>query len=251
MLPGTSTHANAMDQKLSGPGTSGRLEELDSLRGLAALSVVLFHFKELWVDDVMRSSSNLSKETFTYLVYPFTAGYEAVMLFFILSGFVLSIPAIHSRAQKYSVFLVRRIFRIYMPYLVALALAVTGDMFLHGHVTQGGWFNQFWSTPVNWHLVLNHVLFIGKYDTNQLNPPIWSLIYEMRISLVFPLLCAIALWFRPIPSLILAFVMSCASIVITNVLFVFHIRTSIIDTLHYAALFVIGIYLARQKTAIS
>ncbi len=173
------------------------------------------------------------------------------MLFFILSGFVLSIPAINSRAQRYPVFMVRRMFRIYMPYLVALILAVSGDMIFHGHVTQGGWFNQFWSEPVNWHLVIDHIIFIGKYDNQQFNPPIWSLVYEMRISLVFPLLCAVALWFKPIPSLIFAFLMSCVSIIVTNLLFVFHIRTSIVDTVHYAALFVIGIYLARQKTQIA
>jgi len=199
----------------------------------------------------MLGSSHLSREVFICLLYPLTAGYEAVMLFFILSGFVLSIPAINSQAQKYPVFIIRRIFRIYMPYLVALMLAVLGDMIFHGHITRGPWFNQSWSEPVNWRLVMQHIMFIGKYDSRQFDPPIWSLIYEMRISLVFPFLCAIVLWLRPLPSLILAAVMSCLSIFAMNLLFMFHIRTSLFDTLHYAALFIVGIYLARMKTIIS
>ena len=44
-------------------------------------------------------------------------GPEAVILFFVLSGFVLSLPAVNGRPQTYPTFITRRIFRIYVPYL--------------------------------------------------------------------------------------------------------------------------------------
>ena len=48
------------------------------------------------------------------------------MLFFLLSGFVLSVPYLRGKGQAYPVYLIRRILRIYAPYLAALALAVAG-----------------------------------------------------------------------------------------------------------------------------
>ena len=115
------------------PNTSvKRLEELDSLRGLAALTVVLRHLCNLWLDDGMYSASEHSRDAFIFLTYPFAPGHSAVLLFFILSGFVLALPFIAGKAQSYPVFATRRIFRIYAPYLVVLCIAVLGDYFLHG-----------------------------------------------------------------------------------------------------------------------
>jgi len=199
----------------------------------------------------MRYSSPLARRAFTYVVYPFVQGHSAVMLFFVLSGFVLCIPAIHGRSQSYQVFATRRVFRIYMPYLVALTLSVVGDMFLHGQVTKSPWFNNFWSQPVNWQLVTKHIEFIGQYDTSQFDPPIWSLICEMRISLIFPLLCAVVLMLRPAQSLLFAFGVSFFSAYANDHLMPSILHLPIYGTTHYVSLFVVGIYLAREKDAIS
>lgn len=228
-----------------------RLDELDSVRGLAALSVVLGHFVHLWRDDRMLHASHSSRELFTYLLYPFSAGREAVILFFLLSGFVLSIPAINSRAQTYPVFIVRRVFRIYVPYLIAIMVAVLAASILHGNQTLSEWFNRPWSAPVTWRPVLQHLAFIGQYDVGQFDPPIWSLIYEMRISLLFPVLCAISLKLRPGWSLAMAVCLSAASIFVNNLLNGLGVWPPVIDTLHYAAFFGVGIFLARQSQSIS
>ena len=60
---------------------STRLEPLDSLRGLAALTVLSLHVLLLMPDQggwLWRA--------------PFYNGHEAVLLFFVLSGFVLYLP---------------------------------------------------------------------------------------------------------------------------------------------------------------
>jgi peptidoglycan/LPS O-acetylase OafA/YrhL len=124
-------------------------------------------------------------------------------------------------------------------------------MIRQGHVTQGQWFNQFRFGPVNWRLVMQHVIFIGQYNTDPFDSPIWSLVYEMRISLVFPLLCAIVLRLKPAQSLIMAACMSCLSILTLILLPPPHFNIGTVSTLHYAALFIVGIYLARQKSIIS
>jgi len=221
-----------------------RLDELDSLRGLAALLVVFFHLNNLWETPATR----LAYFVRFWLLYPFTAGHEAVVLFFVLSGFVLAIPAIRGKGLTYPVFLLRRLFRIYFPYLVALALGVTGAAKFHNHIGLSAWYTDVWSKPVDWRLVWQHVVFIGQYHYYQFNIAFWSLAIEMRISLIFPLLCALALRLRPSHSLVLAAFISFAG----SLFYYFHPSSeAIYSTLHFAPLFIVGIYLARQQRELS
>lgn len=231
--------------------STNRLRELDSLRGLAALTVILQHFKMLWIEEWMLGSSPHQKRVADFFFLPVTAGHEAVILFFVLSGFVLSIPAVDLRAQTYSVFVIRRVFRIYVPYLAALVLAVLGSMFFYGDVTKCRCFALFWSAPSDWHVFMQHVIFLGQYNTDRFNPPIWSLVHEMRISLIFPFLCALALKMKPGKSLLLALSISGASIIGINLIDSNSRYRSLFGTLHYAALFIFGIYLVRQSGHIS
>jgi peptidoglycan/LPS O-acetylase OafA/YrhL len=218
-----------------------RYIELDSLRGLAALIVVLHHLRGLWETDTQPTS--VICRFLLDLVTPF--GFDAVLMFFVLSGFVLSLPAVNGRPQTYSTFLIRRVFRIYVPYLAVLLASVAGAFWLHGIVTRSIWFHQFWSEPVDWRLVGQHVLFLGVYNPNQFDPPIWSLMYEMRISLIFPLLCGLVLRLKSKWSLAIGAGLSVSAILIVKRPFYIGLTTG--DTLHYAGLFVLGIFLARER----
>jgi len=226
------------------PVRPARYTELDSLRGLAALIVVLHHLRLLWQGDAEPNSAIL--RSLLSLANPVGSG--AVILFFVLSGFVLSLPAVAGRPQAFLTFVIRRIFRIYLPYLAALAVAVAGAFWLHGIVTRNTWFHFFWSEPVNWHLVLQHVMFVGVYDTNQFDYPIWSLVQEMRISLVFPLLCAFVLRFKSKWSLAIAFGLTAIALVIQEPPFL--IGWPVAESVHIAGLFVLGIFLARERSGL-
>jgi peptidoglycan/LPS O-acetylase OafA/YrhL len=223
-----------------------RLPELDSLRGLASLSVVFHHFKLLWEG---RALSGFTQFLYQGPLRLISSGNEAVVLFFVLSGFVLSIPAIHGRAQPYPVFFTRRIFRIYLPYLAALALSVWGAAELHGYVPGTPWFELTWTRPLDWRLVLQHVAFVGTYDATQFNTAFWSLIVEMRVSLIFPVLCALVLWMKPAKSLASAILLSLVSAVLLHRLP--QMNRLLAATPHYMGMFVIGIFLARQQKQIS
>lgn len=228
------------------PIRQGRFVELDSLRGLAALTVLVGHLEMAW-SDTYPTGAGIGA-SLVALTLPF--GAEAVILFFVLSGFVLSLPAVDGRPQSYFTFVTRRIFRIYVPYLAALAVSVAASMYLYGHSTGNNWVHTYWSGPVQWRVVWHHVMFLGVFNTDRLDPPIWSLVHEMRISLFFPFLCAIVLRFRNRWSLALALILVAASTAMDK-LHGFQTATSIADTLHYTPMFILGIYLARERVSIA
>jgi peptidoglycan/LPS O-acetylase OafA/YrhL len=175
----------------------GRLRELDSLRGLAASTVVLHHFGLMWPAWQAHFGPWRLGRFQIAPFYPLYAGHEAVMLFFVLSGLVLSLPYLRGRGQPYPIYLARRVLRIYAPYLPALALSVCGAAIWHGSHDQGNFPVDFWSRPVDSGLVLQHIAFIGVYDSRQFDFVIWSLIYEMRISILFPVLTLLSFAFAP------------------------------------------------------
>jgi peptidoglycan/LPS O-acetylase OafA/YrhL len=160
-----------------------RFDELDSLRGIAAIMVVLNHF-------FLATKSTGSRENlFRILIDPLQNGPAAVALFFLLSGFVLSLPTWRGEPQSYSVFIVRRICRIYLPYLFGLGLSVLGASIFASHKVPGlsDWFYPTWTGPVDWILVLKHILFIGpSYNIREFNFAFWTLIIEMRVSIILP-----------------------------------------------------------------
>jgi peptidoglycan/LPS O-acetylase OafA/YrhL len=160
-----------------------RFDELDSLRGVAATMVVLNHF------FLATDSTGRHEDLLRTLADPFQNGPAAVTLFFLLSGFVLSLPVWRDKPQSYSIFIVRRICRIYIPYLFGLVLSVLGSSIFASHPAQGlsEWFYKTWTGPINWALVLKHILFIGpSYNVREFNTAFWTLIIEMRVSIILP-----------------------------------------------------------------
>ena len=87
-----------------------RIEELDGLRGIAAISVVLFHYFTRY--DQIYSHENLPDGLFSY-------GNYGVHLFFIISGFVIFWSLIN--IKKPLDFVVSRFSRLYPVYWAAMA----------------------------------------------------------------------------------------------------------------------------------
>jgi peptidoglycan/LPS O-acetylase OafA/YrhL len=165
--------------------------ELDSLRGLAAMSVLLLHFLEGWLQ------TSPPHYVYYFLYIPLlTSGNAAVMMFFVLSGFVLTLPQMAPKPASYPAYAVRRICRIYLPYLAALALALLGCWRFHGLQLYGDRFRITWREAPSISGIVQHIAFLGRYDVYAYNTPIWSLVHEMRISLIFPLLCLVSLRMR-------------------------------------------------------
>lgn len=179
---------------------------------------------------------------------PFYLGQQAVTLFFVLSGFVLALPYLSGRQPSYPKFLARRYLRLYGPYLVALGLAVAGASRWHGHHGMGVWADNVWSEPIDWKLVLAHVLFLGNYNWNEYNVVFWSLVFEMRISIIFPLLVALITRVR----LRVAFLLAVACPLVYRGLVHFRPKAEdTMETVSYVAVFIFGILLAKYRAAIA
>jgi peptidoglycan/LPS O-acetylase OafA/YrhL len=110
---------------------AGRLNEVDSLRGFAALSVMLYHFIYRYpVPDTPRM------ETIVYLfgyfpMLEFYAGALPVYLFFMISGFVIFITA--SRCTSALEFGYRRFSRLYPVYWGAISVMVLTLWLFYGN----------------------------------------------------------------------------------------------------------------------
>jgi|SRR6185312_805636 len=160
--------------------------ELDAVRGLAAFAVVLCHFKNLWDPSDLNPTAKVLLEKVFIL---FFNGRSSVILFFLLSGFVLTLPYKRRNELPYGTFVLRRLARIYVPYLAALVLAIAADWRFHQPIQVSAWFSKTWTAPLTWPLILQHILLVGNYDIAQINTAFWSLAVEIRLSLLFPLLC--------------------------------------------------------------
>lgn len=237
-------HAGMADHRMntSAPGggsVAGKAEprylELDSLRGVAALTVVFYHFRLLWF------GYDFGAKWWQALCIPFSDGHEAVMLFFLLSGFVLSIPLLRGKGQPYPAYLLRRLLRIYAPYLFALFLAVGGAARWHGSLGMGPWADMTWFRPLSSREVLQHVLMLGNYNWAEYNTAFWSIVIELRISIIFPLLFLMVRRSRAVTSLLVSF---CACYLAAKASIHWPESEQTLVTIQSAAVFVCGILLA-------
>ena len=210
----------------------------------AALVVVVYHFRMMWAGSLAwygwHKWVNLS-------VLLLASGPESVILFFLLSAFVLSLPYLKGNGPTYPAFISRRVLRIYGPYLFALALAVAGNAVWHGPLGNGAWASHTWSQPLYWRIIWQHILFLGLNDVEwpQLNTAFWSLVIEMRVSILFPMLVIGVLYLSDRLALLIAVIMFAVPAML------FHANPLWVSTqltLQVVGVFVIGILLAKNIT---
>ena len=169
-----------------------RYPGLESLRGLAALIVVIHHhllvFPAMY-PYVAGKSGLPGLLTFTplHLVW---AGSEAVVFFFLLSGFVLTLPTWRGETLDMVTFVVRRIWRIWVPLVVVVTVAYLcvlafGHLALPGDVSV--WVHRTWS-EAGLEAYVQHLLALGKMDAynSAFDPVVWSLKWELWASLLLP-----------------------------------------------------------------
>ncbi|MFE5318943.1 acyltransferase family protein [Paenibacillus sp. NPDC056579] len=158
-----------------------RYDELDSIRGLAATSVLLAHISIILPDVYFFEKF---KNTPLHI---FWFGHESVILFFILSGFVLSLPYINNKQLRYGDYLIRRFCRIYIPSMVSVLIALCILSLYSGRLEGlSDWFNGLWVHTPTFYTMLNNIFLLGGMDNKSVNPVLWSLVHEVRISILFP-----------------------------------------------------------------
>jgi peptidoglycan/LPS O-acetylase OafA/YrhL len=187
------------------------------------------------------------------------AGHAAVAVFFVLSGYVLAKSVAGNATGSYLPFLICRVFRRWVRFVVAILIAALMVLLIAPRPLQGyAWISTSWSEPLSWNLVVGHLAMLGvdKYET--LDSPMWGLVHEIRISTVFPLLAMAAL---AVPRLVVVtfaslFTLLSVRALTGTVLGLVHpglgqdLALSGIQIVRYVFFFVLGILLVQRATPI-
>ncbi|MGE6593811.1 acyltransferase family protein [Bacillus mycoides] len=237
------TFINSKNYNLQGEHfMSKRINELDSIRGLAAITVVFGHFCLMLPS--LPNSIKLSPLRFLW------AGGEAVIIFFVLSGFVLSMALYHSKTNYWG-YLIKRFVRIYIPYYFWIFITFALFILFSPYEVTGlrDWFYDKWQGPITKLDIMNHFVLLNNFFTDNYNPVIWSLAQEMRISIVFPLL--FLLFYKQSWKKTILFAMSFSLIsIFLNMLHIGKAEgfyNGYADTLHFTSMFMVGMLLFKHQ----
>lgn len=165
---------------------SDRSAAIDGVRGLAALSVLLFH---AWLYTRLEVSASARETTLDYAVHE---GRLGLVLFFVLSGFLLWRPFVAAArgrrprpgAREY---LVRRGARVLPAYYLALVGSI---VLLWGAAETPG----VRLPPAE--LLPLFLVFAQNFNPQtvmKLDPPMWTLAVEVSFYLLLPLVAVVAL----------------------------------------------------------
>ncbi len=166
-----------LDPAAGNPASFTPSARLESLRGLAAMQVAVFHCL-----SVMQSYP--CNERFMASMLVLFNGPAAVSLFFVLSGFVLGLSLRRSRGrfgEIYSRYAIRRVFRIYPTVIVSTVVLAVFLLIWKPPPTRSLFLNHWITNNVTAASVVRQWLFIRF-----INPVTWTLRMELVCSLLLP-----------------------------------------------------------------
>src|SRR6201996_9219411 len=147
--------------------TRRRYANIDGLRAIAALGVMIEHF----FGDLLRqtpAASGPMNAVASLVIHHFSLGRFGVALFFLISGFV--VPFSISGNRPLTHFAISRLFRLYPACWVALAVLATmawlageppGMANVLANMTMApNLFGQSWLSPIYWTLFIELVFYI-------------------------------------------------------------------------------------------
>lgn len=159
---------------------------LDIARGVAALIVVIFHYRLFYQVQISENLFNINQLPFNdFLIIFFKNGWLAVQFFFILSGFIfyeLYLEKITLKKITLKNFFILRFSRLYPLHLFTLILTVI-LIYLFNFFD----IKSFKIEGDIYHFILNFFLihFWGFEQYQSFNEPSWSVSIEMMCYLIF------------------------------------------------------------------
>jgi peptidoglycan/LPS O-acetylase OafA/YrhL len=151
-----------------------RLGVLDGLRGIAVLLVLWYHVWEIsWLPAPV-----------DWMEFVPETGFIGVLLFFFLSGFVITYPFLRAQAgiarpPTWGHFAWRRFTKIVPSYVLSIVVA-----YLIGYAQRQPYAST--GPDVLTHLLFIHTWFPDRYGT--INGVLWTLAVEVEFYVIFPLL---------------------------------------------------------------
>lgn len=168
-----------------------RFYSLDALRGIAALSVVFWHWQHFLYANHNIGSYPLQQQPLYSLFFLFyQRGWLAIDIFFSLSGFIffwLYAEKIRHGTTSIREFIVLRVSRLYPLHLATLLLVALEQWWFAGQT--GSAFIYVWNDA--YHFMLN-LLFAPSWGLEagqSFNGPVWSVSVEIVLYTLFFLMC--------------------------------------------------------------
>lgn len=172
---------------------------LDLTRGLAAIAVLVYHVRYRFFVDFadVESPGLLAKGFYTATAF----GHDAVMVFFVLSGFLISLSVRRACQEsrwtwrKYSADRLTRLYVVLFPALLLtlvwdnIGLWIAGTHPIYSGASQG-WIHDYFNVAdrINVTTLLGNVCFLQTIYVPPLgsNEPLWSLANEFWYYVLFP-----------------------------------------------------------------
>ncbi|MGN6445344.1 acyltransferase family protein [Amnibacterium sp.] len=168
-----------------------RLHALDGLRGVAAFIVVLHHLLLLAQPVSQPSGEPAVLSVWWWLertpLKLLTAGYEAVIVFFVLSGAVVVLPALRRIDFSWPGLVASRVVRLLLPAWAAIVFATVLLLVVPRvpqQVTGGTWLSRQVPTDWKWPDLLVQLSLMGP--TVPYDNVLWTLKWEFLFSLLLP-----------------------------------------------------------------
>jgi peptidoglycan/LPS O-acetylase OafA/YrhL len=168
----------------AGQRTGSRIARLESFRGLGAIAVLITHCFLVVPWEGPGPQLGLIR-----LQSLFINGHAALMIFFVISGYVLGLSLDKGAAEPKNIsrFYVRRVFRIYPAHVIAIVfIAIALSSFNHATPPPQASpaFGVMFSAPLS---IIDGLLNVMLLRVT-MNGVAWTLALEMAISVIFPLL---------------------------------------------------------------
>ena len=245
-------------------GQSQRIEIFDGMRGLASLIVMIFHMAVWTVYGYSANEYKIFANSFWRVATQtplkvIWGGNEAVLVFYIIGGFVLARPYLSGRKLDFKPFIIKRWIRLMLPYVLVIAmtsiLIALFGAWKHDTIDLSGSFNVKWKRVPNAGEILLYILGYD-YNLNILSGAFWSMVQEWRLSFILPFV-AIALH-RNRTGKVLGYyaILQVGIDALTNwgmrsdTVWLAHLSESLNRTNYYAIFFVMGAVLAKHLPAI-
>ncbi len=151
---------------------AARVNELDLLRFLAAMSVVFFHYSSRGY-----AAGAVSTMSYTLLTPVTKYGYLGVQLFFLISGFVILMTAAGGSLRSFAV---SRAVRLYPAFWVCCTVTFATIALLGAE--------RFSATTS--HYLINMTLLSGFFGVPSIDGVYWSLFVELKFYLLVALVLA-------------------------------------------------------------
>jgi peptidoglycan/LPS O-acetylase OafA/YrhL len=188
---------------------SANFKVLDGLRGLSALYILVHHARQILTQPYNNGLSihpdkySVIDKSLVYAFSFFKYGHEAVIIFFVLSGFVIHLKQA-DKNYNYNTFsisnyLKKRIKRIYPTLITSFILCVIIDFIISKLLNQSLSVNL---SKYSFSTFLYNLFLIPNTADWGNNFPLWSLKHEWTFYLLYPLLLILSNFDKKIPIIV-------------------------------------------------